>query len=615
MRRGLKFVASAAEDITSGHLPRLPVPSLHHTVTKFTAFARPLQSDVEFANTLTTANDFMKSEEAEKLHHLLEERAHNMVNWLTPWWLEEEFLSKRIPLPVSSSPAMTLPKINYSGVEGQAEAAAKIIQAALKFYIKIVNNELPRERLGESLLCMNMYRRMFGTTRVPAHGKDVLMYGSERNPQPTHIIVLRKGHIFRLPVFDSDGKVLSIGQLKNEIMTNIIPKSDDCNRHPIAVVSSDERGIWADVYGKLREKNMDRIHTIEDSLFAVCLDQKMTHIDGSNDIDIQTIQCLHGGGCHNNSINRWFDKTLQFIVGMDGYCGLTLEQSPTEGLLAVNLVDFICDEMKHEKFDTKDAAGSFEPAKGLSFSVPDDLNDVITQSKANIDRLAADTDVKVFTFDHFGKDFIKSHGISPDSFLQIGMQVAYFRIYGKLACTSETATLRKFSEGRTETIRLPNFHSAMFTIDATDPDSAEEIPPAMMASMFRVAAQQHKKHSLEAMNGKGMDRHLFGLRKIAAEHGRKLPVLFETEAYKKMMAITLSTAQVPARNNVNVSFGPSAPDCYDICYNPQQNQVQFTICASHSCLETSSTRYAEELENALVDMRSIITKADEEVKK
>lgn len=81
--------------------------------------------------------------------------------------------------------------------------------------------------------------------------------------------------------------------------------------------------------------------------------------------------------------------------------------------------------------------------------------------------------------------------------MQIGMQVAYYRIYGKHACTYETATLRKFSDGRTETIRLPNFHSAMFTVDVTDPDSSDDIPASMMASMFRVAALQHKKYSLE----------------------------------------------------------------------------------------------------------------------
>lgn len=57
------------------------------------------------------------------------------------------------------------------------------------------------------------------------------------------------------------------------------------------------------------------------------------------------------------------------------------------------------------------------------------------------------------------------------------------------------------------------------------------------------------------MNGKGMDRHLFGLRKIASEHGRKMPAIFETDAYKKMMAFTLSTSQVnKIKNNLYKDF-------------------------------------------------------------
>lgn len=285
-----------------------------------------------------------------------------------------------------------------------------------------------------------------------------------------------------------------------------------------------------------------------------------------------------------------------------------------EGPPAAELMDFICDQMKTDSFERNSAGGSYEPTSTINLTARDDDKELIALAKKNIDQLASDTDVKVFTFDHFGKDFIKNLGVSPDSFMQIGMQVAYYRIYGQHACTYETATLRKFYDGRTETIRLPNFHSAMFTVDVTDPDTAEEIPPSMMAQMFRVAAQQHKKYSLEAMNGKGMDRHLLGLRKIAADHGYKTPILFETDAYKKMMAFTLSTSQVPTRHFIPLAFGPSAPDCYGVCYNPQDKQVHFTICALHSCLETSAARYAEELTTSLMDMRTILVKAAEQTK-
>lgn len=55
-----------------------------------------------------------------------------------------------------------------------------------------------------------------------------------------------------MPVFDSKGEMLSIGQLKNEMMKYVVPESENSDPHPVAVVSSDERGIWADVYARLK---------------------------------------------------------------------------------------------------------------------------------------------------------------------------------------------------------------------------------------------------------------------------------------------------------------------------------------------------------------------------
>jgi carnitine O-acetyltransferase len=46
------------------------------------------------------------------------------------------------------------------------------------------------------------------------------------------------------------------------------------------------------------------------------------------------------------------------------------------------------------------------------------------------------------------------------------------------------------------------------------------------------------------MNGNGIDRHLLGLRLIAAENNRQTPALFSDVAYNKMMHFKLSTSQV-----------------------------------------------------------------------
>lgn len=38
-----------------------------------------------------------------------------------------------------------------------------------------------------------------------------------------------------------------------------------------------------------------------------------------------------------------------------------------------------------------------------------------------------DLDITVMVFHHFGKDFPKSEKLSPDAFIQIALQLAYYR--------------------------------------------------------------------------------------------------------------------------------------------------------------------------------------------
>lgn len=78
---------------------------------------------------------------------------------------------------------------------------------------------------------------------------------------------------------------------------------------------------------------------------------------------------------------------------------------------------------------------------------------------------------------------------------------------------------------------------------------------------------------------------------MARDLGLPLPEFYNaSKAYQKMMHFQLSTSQVPTKHVLPMGFGPSAPDCYGICYNPQEQRIFFTITAFNSCPVTSARR-------------------------
>lgn len=77
-------------------------------------------------------------------------------------------------------------------------------------------------------------------------------------------------------------------------------------------------------------------------------------------------------------------------------------------------------------------------------------------------RLSSDIDMECFTFDKFGADAIKAIKLSPDSFIQIAMQVTFYNLQRKAPAHYESAALRRFINARTECIRSTSTESVEF---------------------------------------------------------------------------------------------------------------------------------------------------------
>ncbi len=68
-------------------------------------------------------------------------------------------------------------------------------------------------------------------------------------------------------------------------------------------------------------------------------------------------------------------------------------------------------------------------------------------------KLLNDVDLHIEMCANFGKDFIKKCNVSPDAFIQMALQLAYYRDIGRHHLTYEASMTRLFREGRTETAK------------------------------------------------------------------------------------------------------------------------------------------------------------------
>lgn len=85
--------------------------------------------------------------------------------------------------------------------------------------------------------------------------------------------------------------------------------------------------------------------------------------------------------------------------------------------------------------------------------------------------LLNDVDLHIHINNKFGKGFIKRCKTSPDAFIQMALQLAYYRDIGKHHLTYEASMTRMFREGRTETVRSCSIESCDWVKSMLDQNS------------------------------------------------------------------------------------------------------------------------------------------------
>ena len=123
-------------------------------------------------------------------------------------------------------------------------------------------------------------------------------------------------------------------------MQKVIDQAGHVHAAPIGLFTSQDRDSWYQNRSRLIEQHPNHAETlkqIEAAAFVICLDDftPATRHDLSR-------ACWHGEGA-----NRWFDKSIQFIVFENGRAGTLNEHSMMDGTTTLRLNDFICQQYIH----------------------------------------------------------------------------------------------------------------------------------------------------------------------------------------------------------------------------------------------------------------------------
>ena len=539
-------------------LPRLPVPTLEETAARYFKTLKPLLTPEELENSRKAIEEFIAPNgPGRKLQEKLIKRREdpNIKNWMYEWWNDAAYLSYRDPV---------VPYVSYfyshrddRKRRDPAKRAASITTAVLEFKKMVDEGTLEPEYMKKLPLCMDSYKWMFNASRVAAKPAD---YPVKFDPaQNKHIVVIRKNQFFKV-AHEVDGKQLNTAELE-QAFRRVYELAGE--RGPaVGALTSENRDVWTDARAILLAAdpaNAKAIEAIESASFVVCLDDAKPVT-----LEERAHQYWHGDGQ-----NRWYDKPLQFIINDNGTSGFMGEHSMMDGTPTHRLNDWICDVIFNNKLNFD------EPTVRSNLPEPVPIRFVVTKEvQAEIDRAITDFrnvidqhQLAVQAYQAYGKGLIKKFKCSPDAYVQMIIQLAYFKMYGKNRPTYESAATRRFQQGRTETCRTVSEESVAWCRAMAD----ESVSNEERIRLFRKAIDAHVEYITAASDGKGVDRHLFGLKRLI-EPGEELPALYKDPAYKYSTSWFLSTSQLSSEYFNGYGWSQVIDEGFGIAYMINENR-------------------------------------------
>ncbi|TIA79246.1 hypothetical protein E3P89_03431 [Wallemia ichthyophaga] len=520
-------------------LPRLPVPALEETLEKYLESAEPFLNADELKRSKQLVDNF-KSGQGVTLQQRLLDRSTKKENWLIDWWNSQGYLEPRDPVT---------PYSNYYFYHrhlignNQSTVAASLIKATLAFKHLVDSEQLEPENIKGTPLCTETYQFLFNSSRVPLKNSDKVVKFDQSNQ---HVVVLSNNRFFKLDVNNSDN-------LESQL-DHIIKISYDRTGDAVGALTTENRDTWSDArqhIQSLSNSNSNSLKQIDSAALIVAL-------DSSSPISRDKASW---GAWVGDGRNRWFDKH-QIIVYKNGKSAFNAEHSAMDASKKITL---------GEKSSVKQS-----DVEELPFELDSKALDYITNAEKHHDAIMGAHTMDVIQYDGYGANLIKSNKISPDAWVQMIKQLAFWKLRGRAPGVYESCQTRKFLYGRTEVIRPTSNESTKFVHLMRDVNASD----ADRISALHAAAKRHLKYAGWAANGVAVDRHIYGL-KNCIEQGEDIHPALKDAALARSSKWELSTSQLSSPLFDGWGFSEVTPDGFGLGYAIQDKSIRWTITCTN----------------------------------
>ncbi|MGY1899230.1 choline/carnitine O-acyltransferase [Nocardia gipuzkoensis] len=595
----------AADD----HLPRVPLPTLEDSCGRFLQWCEPLLTADELAATRAAVDDLLRPDgPGRTLHAALAEydATPGVGSWLDLFW-PSRYLGRRDRIALNANFFFLFrddTPLAVSTAATQVDRAAGIISAAVDYKLALDQEAVPAVTQRGQKLSMWQNKYLFSETRIPGVEQDTVRvpYSAEwpGPSQARHIVVFFRGSTFRMDVLGPDGAPYSpedlADGLRAVLKAGARPTPTDS---AVGHLTTKARAEWAQSRQRLLAEpvNAAALDAIETALFAICLEDFAPR-DELHACD----QLLHG-----DSANRWFDKSVSFIVFADGQAGINVEHCGLDGTTILSFVDALLETPVPEH-----AARSGAQAQGLPAVEPIEFvldaaqrSDIAAAGAAFAD-YAAQNATQTVSFPDFGTARAKQLGISPDAFAQLSYQLAHRRSKGLTGATYESIATRQYRNGRTEAMRVVTPEMIAFVDTMQDPDAGAE---AQLAAA-RTAAAAHVARAKQCQAGDAPEQHLWELQWIQRRRGAELGVtdpipLYDSPGWTIMRDDYLSTSSAPSVNIRYFGFGSTSSRCIGVAYVLLPDRWNLYL-ATPKPVADQMHAFADHLRTAVADLQALL---------